>query len=272
MKILCTWCDSPEAGAYVASRRWEELRSRPTLFTWHRGNSVWRATIEPFGDVIVKESRLDSSFSLFERIGRELCFRLFDVDMRDARAALKAESLGVATYHPLAVWRTREGLSTSCYIMYTYVEGRPLGEMCNGGVLDEADREAVKDHLRELGSMTRRLHNGGIRHRDLVPNNVLVRPDGTLAIIDFASGYPVRRPRSRHRAARDLASLRRLAHLFDADCLSAFCAGYCGTDKGPEFEHALMMMLYWKYNGRRTKGLFRRIAFWRAILMSLRIK
>ncbi|MBQ7721858.1 MAG: hypothetical protein IJT64_03005 [Kiritimatiellae bacterium] len=269
MKILCTWCASPEAGAYVASRRWEELRSRPTLFTWHRGNSVWRATIEPFGDVIVKESRLDSSFSLFERIGRELRFRLFDVDMRDARAALKAESLGVATYHPLAVWRTREGLSTSCYIMYTYVDGRPLSDICGGGVFDESVRPEVRRHLRELGGIARLLHDGGLRHRDLVPQNVIIRPDGTLALIDFASGYPVKCRWRRFRMARDFALLRRLAHILDADILAAFCEGYCGSGHGSDFEHALMLMLYWKYNGHRRKGRISALRFQSAFVRTL---
>lgn len=272
MKISCTWCDSPEAREYVVSRRWEALASEKPLFTRHRGNSVWRTTVKPFGEVIVKESRLDSSFSVFERIGRELRFRIFDVDMRDARAALAAERLGVATYHPLAVWRTRKGLSTACYIMYTYVEGRPLSEICGGGVFDESARPEIRRYLRELGQIARRLHDGDIRHRDLVPPNVLIRPDGSMAIIDFASGYRTRYRSPYLRFAGDIASLRRLAHILDADCLTAFCEGYCGTDKGRDYEHALMLMLYWKYNGRRTKGPFRRISRWRAELLGLRIK
>ena len=265
-KLKICWGDSEEARAYVMSRRWEELAGKPTLFTRHRGNSVWVADIAPFGKVVVKESRLDEKFSLFERIGRELRFRLFDVNLRDARAALRAEELGVATYHPLAVWRVRSGWKTRCYIMYTYVEGRPFDDLCKRGAFNEADRPAVKRHLLELGAMTRRLHDGGLRHRDLVPGNVVIRPDGSLALIDFASGYPVHCRRRRVRMAQNLASLRRLAHLFDADCLAAFSEGYCGSGKGREYEHTLLLMLFWKYNGHRRKGHIHRLDFLRSAM------
>ncbi len=262
-KIRLNWCDSEEARSYVESRQWESLADSATLFTHHRGNNVYLADIPPFGKVVVKESRLDKTFPFFERLGRELRFRLFDVNLRDARAALRAGELGVAAYHPLAVWRVRHGLWTACYIMYTYVEGDLLNDICKGGAFDKADRPVVKRHLRELGEMARRLHDGGLRHRDLHPQNIVVRPDGSLALIDFASGYPVRCKWPRYRRTQDFVSLRRLARLFDADCLAAFCEGYCGTDRGRDYDHALLQMLYWKYNGLKGNGGLHRLSFWR---------
>ncbi len=269
-KLRLNWYDSEAARTYVESRRWEELEGKPTLFTRHRGNSVWIAEIPPFGKVVVKESLLDGKFSLFERIGRELRFRLFDVNLRDARAALRAEELGVATYHPLAVWRVRSGLGTHCYIMYTYVEGRSFDDVCRHGEFAESDRPAVKRHLRELGSMVRRLHDGGLRHRDLVPGNIVIRPDDSLALIDFASGYPVHCRWPRYRNTQDFASLRRFVRLFDADCLASFCAGYCGAESGRDFDHALLMALFWKYNGHRNGGIHR-LTVLRAVTTALRI-
>ncbi len=272
-KIRLSWCDSEEARSYVESRQWETLSDRAEkLSTRHRGNNLWHDENSSLGNVIVKESRLDSSFSLFERIGRELRFRILDVNLRDARAALAAERLGVATYHPLAVWTVREGLWTSSYIMYTYVEGKSLDKICKRGQFDETDRPVVKRHLRELGRITRRLHDGGLRHRDLIPANVVVRSDDSLAIIDFASGYPVRCRWRRFSLAQNLASLRRLAHLFDVDCLAAFCEGYCGTDRGREFEHVLLLTLYWKYNGRKGRGGIHSLGFLRASEQAFFIK
>ena len=264
-KIREIWCDSEESRAYVASRKWEALgESAKKLPTCHRGNALWLADVAPFGKVIVKMSRFDASYPFFKRIEGELRLRLRDVNLRDAQMALAAEKLGVATYHPLAVWRVREkGWTTSC-IMYTFVEGRSLKDVCKDGAFDEADRPAVKGYLRELGKMVRRLHAGGLRHRDLVPGNVVIQPDDTLAILDFASGYPARRSWRRLRQTQDIASLRRLAHLFDADCLAAFSEGYCGTDRGHEYERTLLLMLFWKYNGHRRKGCFNRLGFLRS--------
>lgn len=267
-KVRVIWCDSNEARAYVESRKWESLSGSPKLFTRHRGNNVWRADVPPFGQVVIKESHLDPSFSLLERIGGELRFRLLNVNLRDARMALAAERLGVATYHPLAVWEVRMGLLTSCYIMYTYVEGRSLDDIFRRGGFDEADRPDIKRYLHELGQMARRLHEGGLRHRDLVPANILVRPDDSLAIIDFASGYPVHRRQTRSRRAQNFASLRRLAHILDVDCLTAFSEGYCGANRGQEYEHSLLSLLYWKYNGHRSKGWFHRLGFWKGAIVA----
>lgn len=270
-KIRVNWYDSEAARAYVDSRQWEAFAGSATLFTHHRGNNVYRAEVPPFGKVVVKESRLDGDYPFFERLGRELRFRLFDVNLRDARAALAAERLGVATYHPLAVWRVRDKGWTACYIMYTYVEGRLLNDLCKGGAFDEADRPAVRKYLHELGQMARRLHDGGIRHRDLHPQNIVIRPDGTLALIDFASGYPVRCRWTRYRHTQDFVSLRRLARLFDADCLAAFAAGYAGADSGRDYDHALLLLLYWKYNGLKGNGGLHRFSFWHYTATAFRI-
>ncbi len=263
-KIKVIWCDSEEARNYVDSRHWEKLAGSAPLYTHHRGNSLWRAEVAPFGQVVVKESRLSRQYPFFERLGRELRFRFFNVNLRDARAALAAERLGVATYHPLAVWEVRDKGWTTNYILYTFVEGRSFNDICHRGAFAEADRPAIKQHLHALGQMTRRLHDGGLRHRDLIPSNVVVRPDGTLALIDFASGYPVHCHCSRVRQTHNFVSLRRLARLFDADCLASFCLGYCGDERGREYEHALLMMLYWKYNGLKGNGGLHRLGFWRA--------
>ena len=258
-KLRICWCDSEAARAYVEARRWEALDgSAIKLPTCHRGNVLWLADVAPFGKVVVKMSRFDSSYPFFKRLEGELRLRLVDGNLRDAKMALTAERLGVATYHPLAVWRVRGKGWTTSFIMYTFVEGRSLKDICRDGAFDEADRPVVKRHLAALGKSARRLHDGGLRHRDLVPGNILVRPDDTLAILDFASGYPVRCRWPRYRKTQDFASLRRLAHLFDADCLAAFSEGYCGTNRGHEYEHTLLLMLFWKYNGHRRRGCFNR--------------
>ena len=96
-KIRVNWCDSEAARAYVDSRQWEALAGSATLFTHHRGNNVYRAEVPPFGKVVVKESRLDGDYPFFERLGRELRFRLFDVNLREASVMGLVGAGGIGT-------------------------------------------------------------------------------------------------------------------------------------------------------------------------------
>ena len=272
MRFHFKLCESDDVRAFVEAGAGRSPDGAGSLFTFHRGNDIWRATLPGVGEVVAKESCISRDYGFFEGIGRRLRLRVFDVNLRDARAALMAESLGVATYHPLAVWSRRGPDGFARGILYTFVEGKNLNGICKGGAFDEADRPAVKRHLFELGQMARRLNDGGLRHRDLHPQNVVVRPDGSLALLDFASGYNVRCRWPRYRLAADFASLRRLARLFDADCLESFCAGYCEGRPAREYEHALMAMLFWKYNGLKGTGGLHRFGFMRDMATFMRIR
>lgn len=266
MKTKCYWTDSRTAADYVASRRWESLSDADLLGTCHRGNSIWKTTVEPFGEVVVKKTELDAGFSWFEKIGREMRLRFFNEDLRDAKAALKAEAAGVPTYHPLAVWNVHKGLGTICYIMYTYVEGVSFHDKWGDGNFAEGERPAIKACLFELGGLARKMHDAGLYHRDLVPRNLLVRPDGSLAVIDFASGYPAPCLKwTRLRRTLGMASLRRLAKNFDVDLLESFSLGFCRGEKGRIYVHVLMMLLFWRYNDLKGTGGIHRLTYWRCL-------
>lgn len=62
-----------------------------------------------------------------------------------------------------------------------YIDGRIL--------LDIPDEEVTPEFLTQLENLTRRMHEAGIVHLDIrSKSNVLMRPDGTPAIIDFQAG------------------------------------------------------------------------------------
>jgi serine/threonine protein kinase len=42
--------------------------------------------------------------------------------------------------------------------------------------------------LKQLAEAVETLHSVGLAHRDIVPNNIMIRPNGTLALIDFGLG------------------------------------------------------------------------------------
>ncbi|MCA9297745.1 MAG: serine/threonine protein kinase, partial [Phycisphaerales bacterium] len=68
------------------------------------------------------------------------------------------------------------------YVVMEYVDGRPLTRHC------DEDSLSIDDRLRlfiEVCDAIQHAHAKGIVHRDIKPNNVLVREDGVVKVIDF---------------------------------------------------------------------------------------
>ena len=86
--------------------------------------------------------------------------------------------------HIVQVHRVFEAGGTA-YMVMEYVEGRTLASVADAeGPLGESRVRAV------LGALTDGLssvHAAGLLHRDISPDNVMVRPDGTPVLIDFGA-------------------------------------------------------------------------------------
>lgn len=67
------------------------------------------------------------------------------------------------------------------HIAMEFVPGGDLKQRIEHGILQS---EAV-EYTRQIASALDRLHSLGILHRDLKPGNIMVRQDGSLALIDF---------------------------------------------------------------------------------------
>lgn len=260
-RIKCLWADSPAAREYVESGSWKSLAEVEAMYTKHRGNSVCRASVAPFGDVVIKRSSPDPAASFFKRACVGIRMHFINADLRDAMSAIKAASAGVPTYHPVAVWEERVLFSISTYIMYTFVVGESLYEKWGGKCPPDSVGAPVTSILRELGDLARRMHEAGLVHIDLVPRNLLLRPDGTLAVIDFASGYRLRGVGKTMRARNAAASLRRFAVNFDASDFIPFCDGYCRGEHGRLFNMMLLLLHFWKYNSLKSSGGIRYFAY-----------
>lgn len=76
-------------------------------------------------------------------------------------------SLGVADDH--------------AYIAMEYLSGGTLAERLNRGVT----REEALAYARQIAQALAAIHDAGILHRDLKPANIMLRSDGSLALIDF---------------------------------------------------------------------------------------
>ncbi len=77
-----------------------------------------------------------------------------------------------------------EGLA---WLVMELVEGEPLSALRRREGALEADR--VVDLLRQAASGLAAAHAAGVVHRDVKPGNLLVRPDGSLAITDFGIAW-----------------------------------------------------------------------------------
>jgi len=74
----------------------------------------------------------------------------------------------------------------TAYIVMDYIQGETLKDCAahHGGRLPTNE---VLDMFRPLCLSLTRVHACGLLHRDISPDNIIFRPDGTLALIDFGA-------------------------------------------------------------------------------------
>ena len=86
--------------------------------------------------------------------------------------------------HIVQVHRVFQAGGTA-YMVMEYVEGRTLASAADAeGPLEESRVREVLDALTDgLSSV----HEAGLLHRDISPDNVMLRPDGTPVLIDFGA-------------------------------------------------------------------------------------
>lgn len=68
------------------------------------------------------------------------------------------------------------------YLVLELLEGTPLEDLVRAGPL-EPDRAV--EILVQLCDAVSAVHGAGLLHRDLKPDNVIIRPDGTVVLLDF---------------------------------------------------------------------------------------
>jgi predicted Ser/Thr protein kinase len=95
---------------------------------------------------------------------------------REARLLASLNHPNIAALHGLEIDGGRR------FIAMEFVDGVSLAQRLASGALpmDEA-----LDVARQVATALEAAHDGGIVHRDLKPGNVMVRPDGTVKVLDF---------------------------------------------------------------------------------------
>ncbi|MHC4549026.1 MAG: lipopolysaccharide kinase InaA family protein [Planctomycetota bacterium] len=111
---------------------------------------------------------------------------------------------GLATPPIVAVLNDRQRPGRSLLLMRRETEARPLGEVLASLPARERSAVAVR-----IGRTLRRMHDWGLRHRDLKQTNLLLTPDGkAIRFLDLDGIRQTRHgPLDWERRARDLGNL-----------------------------------------------------------------
>jgi serine/threonine protein kinase len=128
------------------------------------------------------------------RLGRDVAIKVLPAErladprrrarfVQEARAASALNHPGIVTIHEI---ESAEGID---FIVMELLPGETLARVLRRGPLptDEALRIAIP-----VADALSAAHAAGIVHRDMKPGNVMVRPDGTVKVLDFGLAKLVR--------------------------------------------------------------------------------
>jgi predicted Ser/Thr protein kinase len=118
------------------------------------------------------------------QIPRSLALKLSDAGDEDLQRRFEREGQLLASLsHPNVLQVHQQGRAPEgMYLVTELVAGESLGQRLRRGPLGEEESRAL---LVAVAGAVAALHAQGILHRDLKPDNVLIRADGSPVLIDF---------------------------------------------------------------------------------------
>ncbi|MGZ5102344.1 MAG: serine/threonine protein kinase, partial [Usitatibacter sp.] len=92
-------------------------------------------------------------------------------------------------HHPripryVASFSEGEGVQLRLYLAAEFIDGEPLSARIARGPFTETELRDVATQVLEVLAY---LHKLGVLHRDIKPDNLIVRPGGELVLVDFGS-------------------------------------------------------------------------------------
>ena len=122
------------------------------------------------------------------RLGRDVALKVLPGDWatdahRRARFDREARVLAALNHPNIATLYGVEDAPTGPVLVMELVEGTTLADrLALGHRFPLADALAI---ARQVATALEAAHERGIIHRDLKPSNIVLRPDGTVKVLDF---------------------------------------------------------------------------------------
>lgn len=120
------------------------------------------------------------------------------IEAFEREAALLRQVSHPAIPRFVASFREGQGTATRLYLAQEFVEGQSLAQKLETHRFDEAEARRFADAVLRILAYLHGL-SPPLVHRDVKPANLIVRPDGTIALVDFGCAREVA-PRGTHRA------------------------------------------------------------------------
>src|SRR5512142_2423288 len=172
----------------------------------YRGVAMYQETADPTTKYELRPGQvLDNRFQILETISRSgmaTIFKATDLNTKLTVAIkvpllqyesdpgfysrfLREEEIGSRLSHPyiLKFYPVPEELRTRPYIVTEYLRGYTLSHLLTS-VRPMPEKDAVKLASRVCEALTY-LHEQGVVHRDLKPQNIMLCNDGTIRVMDF---------------------------------------------------------------------------------------
>jgi tRNA A-37 threonylcarbamoyl transferase component Bud32 len=178
-------------------------------------------------DVVVKEVELSWRRRLLGLAGRASPFAA------DFETVRRLGELGICAPRPVAASLRPRG-PAEFLVTETVEHAGSLRDLLwsgPGAIGEPGERAAL---LREVGAWLAGLHDRGVWHRDMKPNNLLVaRAGGGLKVhlVDVTGVRFLARPLDEERRARNLGQLLDLPAALDREAPGALLAGYLGEGR-----------------------------------------
>lgn len=120
------------------------------------------------------------------RINRNVAIKLLHPDLVSnkeslRRFALEAQAVSALNHpHIMTIYDFQTADEGTVFIVAEYVDGRTLNHL-----IGEIDVDKALDISIQVSSALSAAHEAGITHRDVKPENIMVRRDGYIKVLDF---------------------------------------------------------------------------------------